>query len=164
MAKSNQGSASSFKLRYASEVTVRAPEFQPAASLQYVDAEALSRASKARIDVGFFKAPCCERHVHAVIERGIVVGLEMAPCSDSAAAPPEAVAFVEAALKRAGRNTARKWKPIAVKDFFASTAERVQAETNCIEFTFFGRTYFCCRTDNGPIGCVVVEPIRASRL
>ena len=164
MAKSNQGSASSFKLRYTSEVTVSAPEFEAAASLQYVDAEALSRASKARIDVGFFKSPCCERHVHAVIERGMVVGLEMAPCSESAAAPAEAVAFVEAALKRAGRNTARKWKPIAVKDFLASTAERVRAETTCIEFTIFGHTYFCCRTDNGPAGCIEVEPIRASRL
>lgn len=107
MAKSNQGSASSFKLRYTSEVTVSAPEFEAAASLQYVDAEALSRASKARIDVGFFKSPCCERHVQAVVERGMVVGLEMAPCSESAAAPAEAVAFVEV------RSSARDATPLA---------------------------------------------------
>lgn len=164
MAKSNQGSAPSFKVRFASDVTVSAPEFQVAPSLQYLDTESLSRASKARIDVGFFKAPCCERHVHAIIERGIVVGLDMAPCSESTAAPPEAVAFVSAALKRAGRSSARKWKPLPVNDFLASPAERVRAETTCIQFTIFGHTYFCCRTDNGPTGCIEVEPIRASRL
>ena len=158
MAKSNQGP--SFKLRYTSEVTVSAPEFQPSPSLQYVDAEALSRASKARIDVGFFNSPSCERHVHAVIERGTVVGLDMAPCSESTAPPPEEIAFVTAALKRAGRSSTRKWKPVPVRDFLTNPAERVQAETTCINFTIFGRTYFCCRTDNGPISCVYIEPIR----
>jgi hypothetical protein len=158
MAKSKQGP--SFKLRYTSEVTVSAPEFQASPSLQYVDREALSLASKARIDVGFFKSPCCERHVHAVIERGIVVGLDMAPCSESTAPPPEEIAFVTAALKRAGRSSTRKWKPIPVRSFLAGTAELVQAETNCIEFTIWGHTFFCCRTDNGPISCVHIGPIR----
>src|SRR5580658_8055106 len=103
VAKSKQDSAPSFKLRYASEVTVRVPEFHPLPSLQYLDAEALSRAAKAKIDIGFFKSPCCERHVHAVIERGIVVGLEIAPCSEPVALPPDAVAFVTAAFKRASK-------------------------------------------------------------
>ena len=164
MTKSNQGSAPSFKLRYTSEVTVRAPEFQVAQSLQYLDIESLSRASKAKVDIGFFKAPCCERRVHAVIERGIVAGLEMEPCSGTAAPPPEALAFVAAALKRAGRSSTRKWKPIPVRDFLGRVAERVRAETTCIEFTIFGHTYFCCRTDNGPISCVGIEPITTKKL
>ncbi|MGB7741822.1 MAG: hypothetical protein WBL41_03615, partial [Terracidiphilus sp.] len=81
MAKSSQSSARSFKLRYATDVSVRVPEFQLLPSLQYLDAESLSRAAKAKVEVGFFKSPCCDRHVQAVIERGIVVGLDMAPCS-----------------------------------------------------------------------------------
>jgi hypothetical protein len=164
MAKSTPAAAPSFKLRYTAEVAVRAPEFQPVPSLQYLDAESLSRAPKARIDVGLFRTPCCERHVYAVIERGTVVALDMAPCSQPTAPPPEAAAFVAAALKRAGRGTARKWKPIPVKEFLASPAERIRAQTTCIEFTIFGRTYFCCRTGDGPISCVDIEPIRASRL
>jgi hypothetical protein len=164
MAKSNRGSAASFKLRYTSELTVRTPEFQVAQSLQYLDIESLSHASKAKVDVGSFKAPCCERRVHAVVERGMVAGLDMAPCSGTTAPPPEAVAFVTAALKRAGRSSARKWKPIPVRDFLASVAERVRAETTCIEFTIFGHTYFCCRTDNGPISCVGIEPITTKKL
>ena len=159
VAKSNQGSSPSFKLRHAFEVTVSAPEFQLLPSLQYLDVAALGRASKARIDVGFFKAPCCERHVYAIVERGIVVDLEMSPCSESAAPPSEAVAFVEAALKRAGRAGSQKWKPIPVGDFLANTAERVRSQTTCIQFTIFGITIFCCRTDGGPISCAVIEPI-----
>lgn len=159
VAKSNQGSAPSFKLRHAFEVTVSAPEFQLLPSLQYLDVTALSRASKAKIDVGFFKAPCCERHVYAVIEQGIVVGLDMAPCSDSTAPPSEAVAFLEAALKRAGRAGAQKWKPIPVGDFLDNAAERVKSQTTCVQFTIFGITIFCCRTDKGPISCAVIEPI-----
>jgi len=164
VAKSNKNSAPSFKLRYATEVTVRSPEFQLLPSLRYLDAEALSQAAKARIDVGFFKTPCCQRHVQAVIEHGTVVGLDMAPCSEKTALPPEGVAFVAAALKRAGRGRARKWKSVPVKEFLASPAERVQGETNCIEFTIFGRTIFCCRTDDGPISCVFIDPITVERL
>lgn len=164
MAKSNRAAAPSFQLRYTAEVTVRAPEFEPVPSLQYLDAESLSRAPKARIDVGLFRTPCCERHVYAVIERGTVVALDMAPCSQPTAPPSETTAFVEAALKRAGRGRAGKWKPIPVKDFLASPAERIRAQTTCIEFTIFGRTYFCCRTDDGPISCVDIEPIRGLRL
>jgi hypothetical protein len=163
MAKSSQSSARSFKLRYATDVTVRVPEFQLLSSLQYLDADSLSLAAKARVDIGFFKSPCCDRHVRAVIERGIVVGLEMAPCSDATALPPGEVAFVAAALKRV-RRSGGKWKPVAVKEFLATAEQRVNGETNCIEFTIFGRTIFCCRTDEGPISCVFVGPITVNRL
>jgi hypothetical protein len=163
MAKSSKSSAPSFKLRYASEVTVRVPEFHPLPSLRYLDVEALSSASKAKIDVGFFKSPCCERHVQAMIERGMVVGLEMAPCSEATRLPPEDVAFVAAALKRSGQG-GRQWKPVPVKEFLARPQQGVQGETNCITFTIFGRDIFCCRTDNGPISCVLVEPITVNRL
>jgi hypothetical protein len=163
VAKSKQDTAPSFKppsfkLRYASQVTVRVPEFHPLPSLRYLDAEALSRAAKAKIDIGFFKSPCCERHVHAVIERGSVVGLEMAPCAEPVALPPEAVAFVTAAVKRAGKG-ARKFKPVPVKEFLAQPdLPPGRGVTNCIEFTIFGRTFFCCSTDNGPANCILVDP------
>jgi hypothetical protein len=164
VAKSSKVSAPSFKLRHASEVTVGVAEFHPLPSLQYLDAEALSRASKAKIDIGFFKSPCCECHVHAVIERGIVVGLEMTPCSEAIRLPPEEVAFVTAALKRAGKG-GRKWKPVPVKEFLARPdLPPGHGVTNCIEFTIFGRTFFCCQTDNGPANCILVDPFIVDRL
>ncbi|MGA8780730.1 MAG: hypothetical protein WB567_08300, partial [Terracidiphilus sp.] len=138
--------------------------FQLLPSLQYLDAESLSRAAKAKVEVGFFKSPCCDRHVQAVIERGIVVGLDMAPCSEKNALPPGEVAFVAAALKRLRRSGGGKWKPVPVKEFLATAAQRVNGETNCIEFTIFGHTIFCCRTDEGPISCVFIDPITVNRL
>jgi hypothetical protein len=163
VAKSKKSSAASFKLRYSAEVTVSVPEVQLLPSLRYLDVEALSRASSAKVDVGFFNAPCCKRAVSAVIERGMVVKLEMSPCSDPTPLPREGVAFVSAALKRA-RSGAGKWKPVPVKEFLANVAQQVGAETNCIEFMILGHTIFCCRTGEGPISCVFVEPITVNRL
>ena len=162
VAKSKKSSAATFKLRYSANITIRIPEIQLLPSLRYLDVEALSRASKARIDVGYFQAPCCKRAVSAVIENGKVVRLEVAPCSDPAAVSADAAAFVAAALKRARRG-AGKWKPVPVKQFLAEVPQQV-AETNCIEFTIFGHTFFCCRTGNGPISCVYVEPITVNKL
>jgi hypothetical protein len=164
VAKSKQDSAPSFKLRYASEVTVRVPEFHPLPSLQYLDAEALSRASKAKIDIGFFKSPCCERHVQAVIERGMVVGLDIAPCAEPISLPAEAVAFVKTALKRVRRGSP-KWKPVPVKEFLArQELPPGRGETNCVTFTIFGREIFCCQTDDGPVSCILVAPFLVDRL
>jgi hypothetical protein len=162
VAKSKQDSAPSFKLRYASEVTVRVSEFHPLPSLQYLDVEALSSASKAKIDVGFFKSPCCERHVQAVIERGIVVEIELAPCPDRTALPPDAAALVKATLKRVRRGS-RKWKPIPVRTFLANPAGPLEAETNCFTIRIFGIDFFCCSTDDRPGDCVIVEPMTVNR-
>jgi hypothetical protein len=163
VAKSKKSSAASFKLRYSADVTISVPEIQLLPSLRYLDVEALSRASKAKIDVGYFNAPCCQRPVSAVIEHGMVVKLNIAPCSEATPLPPEGVAFVSAALKRA-RSGAGKWKPVPVKEFLANVAQQVGGETNCIEFTILGHTIFCCRTGEGPISCVFVEPITVNRL
>src|ERR1700744_250153 len=123
LAKSSRSSASTFGLRYASEVTVRVPKFELLPSLQFLDVEALSRVSKAKIDIGFFKSPCCERHVHAVIERGIVVRIEVPPCSKPARLQPDQAGFVTAALKRASRGSG-KFTPLPVKEFLATIAQR----------------------------------------
>jgi hypothetical protein len=162
--KASRSSASSFKLRYASEVTVRAPEFHLLPSLQFLDVEALSRVAKTKLDIGFFKSPCCERHVHAVIERGIVVSLDVPPCSKPTRLEPDQAAFVTAALKRARRGGSGKFKPAPVKEFLTVIAQQGPPETNCITFTIFGHDIFCCRTGEGPISCIFVEPISVNRL
>jgi hypothetical protein len=164
VAKPKKAADHSFTLRYTTQVNVAVPEFHLLPSVKYLNAETLSLASKVKIDVGFFKTPCCDRHLRAVIEGGMVTKLEMEPCSDSTPASPDLVAFVNTALKRARRSPPRKWKPIPVKEFLASPQQiNGGAETNCIEFTIFGHTIFCCRTGEGPISCVFIEPITIDR-
>ena len=159
MAKTRKAAEDSFTLRYTTELNVSIPQFHLLSSVRYLDAEALSHVSKAKIEVGFFKTPCCERQVRAVIEQGMVTRLELEPCSDLTPASPDLVAFATNALKRARRSARGKWKPVPVKEFLAKPQEINERETNCIEFTIFGRTIFCCQTGDGPVSCVRIEPI-----
>jgi hypothetical protein len=163
VAKAKKAAERSLTLKYSTQVKIAIPEFQLLSSVKYLDAEALSLASNAKIDVGFFKTPCCERHLRAVIERGMVTSLELEPCSDLTPASPDLAAFAADALKRARRSAPRKWKPIPVKQFLARPQQINEQETNCIEFTIFGRNFFCCQTGNGPVSCVRVEPIVVHR-
>ena len=59
MAKPRIASGHTLTLRYTTQVNVGVPEFQLLSSVKYLDAETLGRASKAKIEVGFFKTPCC---------------------------------------------------------------------------------------------------------
>jgi len=161
VAKSKKAAENVFALRHTAEVKVAVPEFQLLSSVKYLDVEALSRVSKVKIDVGFFKSPCCERHLRAVIETGMVTSLEMDSCSDLIPANSDLAAFVKTALKRARRSVTGKWKPMPVKDFLARAGNIKEIETNCIEFTIFGHTFFCCQTGDGPVSCVHIEPIVA---
>ncbi len=159
MAKPRKAAEPTFTLKYTTQVNVAIPKFQLLSSVKYLDAETLSHASKVKIEVGFFKTPCCERQVRAVIEGGMVTSLELEPCSELTPASADLLAFVSAALKRARRSASRKWKPIPIRQFLARPEQINEIETNCIEFTIFGRTIFCCQTGSGPISCVRIEPI-----
>ena len=114
-----------FTFKHLVEVKARLLDFQLSPSLKYLDADALSRVTKAKIDVGFYKGGCCNRHVLAVIEAGMVTKLEMDPCHESKPATPELSAMIKAALKRAGRSGSAKWRPIPVKEFLSQSEAMV---------------------------------------
>jgi hypothetical protein len=162
MAKSAKPAAKSVTFKYTSEVKVTVPEFRIAASVAFLDTEALARVAKATIDVGSYKTACCERHVRAVVNRGMVVGIETDPCSDAKSAGPAIADVAKTAFKRIGGNPG-KWKPVRVGEFLAKLLQEEEPITNCIEFTIFGHTFFCCRTGNGPVSCVDIEPITVNR-
>jgi hypothetical protein len=149
----------SFTLAYTAEVKITLPKLQFMSSLKYLDADALSHVPKIKIDVGFFKTPCCDRHLRAVIKDGMVTGLEMDPCSDLTPASAELSALAKTALKHA--KPPGTWKPVPVREYLSRAEEINERETNCVEFTFLGHTFFCCQTGRGPVSCVYIEPIVA---
>ena len=162
MAKPKRKSPGPFKFKHAVDVEARYIEPQILPSVRYLDADALSRAPKAIIEVAVYKTACCERYVRAVIEAGKVIRLDVDACTDAKPVKPnpQLNALMKAALKRARVGTATKWKPMPVKEFIAQAQERPVGGgvTECFEFCFIFGCYFCCVTGDRS-DCVPVTPI-----
>jgi hypothetical protein len=60
--KIQEGKLAVFEFKTTTKVKIRFLDFHLLPSVEYLDAEALSRAAKATIDVGFYKTSCCERY------------------------------------------------------------------------------------------------------
>lgn len=156
MARSKK--VSEFTLKFTSDVKVRFPKLQVLPSVKYLDVQALSRVPKVKIDVGVYKAHGCLRHVQAVVEAGMVTGIEVDRCSDMEPASPQLTAWLGAILKRAGRNGPRKQKPIPLGDYLATVGK--EDEGTCFDFDFLWFTGFCCVYSDGPIRslCAIWRP------
>ncbi|HEY1756042.1 MAG TPA: hypothetical protein VGG72_11640 [Bryobacteraceae bacterium] len=147
MAKSKKTSTRSFEFKTTTKVKVTFAELHLLPSLEYLDVEALSRAAKATIEVGFYKTSCCERYVRAVIEAGKVVRLDMDECKDMKPPHPELAALVKMALKRAGRRPAGKFKPMPVKAFLGQAKEIADEGEACFSLCGIFGCYYCCTRD-----------------
>jgi hypothetical protein len=146
VAKARESKTSSFSFKQPVQVSVELLPFHPLPSLKYLDGEALSRAAKAKIEVGSFQTDCCARHVRAVIEGGKVIGLEVDPCPDSKPAPPDLVPVLRAALKKLRPKAPGKWKPIPVAAFLAQPQEISVGTITCIQICVWGHCIVCCTT------------------
>jgi hypothetical protein len=161
MAKANKSKGPSFSFKHLAQVDAELVPFHPLPSLKYLDASALGRAAKAKIEVGTFQGGCCARHVQAVIEGGKVVGLEVDRCPDSKPAPPDLVPVLRAALKKLRPKPPGKWKPMPVAEFLAQLQQIISTIT-CIQICIWGHCIVCCTTvdPDYPIFCgsrVIVE-------
>lgn len=147
MARSKK--VSEFTLKFTSDVKVRFPKLEVSPGLKYLDIEALSRAPKAKIDVGVYKVRGCVRHVQAVVEAGMVTGVEVDRCSDMIPAGPELAALLGAILKRSGRGGPSQRKPVPLKQYLATVGK--EDEGNCFDFEFLSFSGFCCFYSVGPM-------------
>ena len=145
MAKARSPKGTSFTFKHSAQVNVELVPFHPLPSLQYLDVAALGRAAKATIEVGTFDGGCCARHVHAVIEGGKVIGLEVDRCPDSQSPPPDLVPVLRAALKKLRPKAPGKWKPMPVAAFLAQPDQIVTTIT-CIQICIWGHCIVCCTT------------------
>jgi hypothetical protein len=145
VAKGSKSKASSLSFKHPAQVNVELLPFHPLPSLKYLDAEALGRAAKAKIEVGAFQTGCCARHVQAVIEGGKVIGLELDPCPNSKPAPPDLVPVLRAAFKKLRPKPPGKWKPMPVAAFLAQPQQIISTIT-CIQICIWGCCIVCCTT------------------
>jgi hypothetical protein len=120
MRKTSGPSTKSFDFPF--RVEAKVAEFRPLDGLRHVNVEKLQKGSH-RVEIGFAEGGCCRKLVRAVVRNGMVTGIEVEPCKESKQASSTQVrALAERAHKALGRNPKAAWKPVPVKQFFASPA------------------------------------------
>lgn len=98
------------------EFTVRPAPFRPAKNLKFLDLDKL-RSRRARLEVGEFEGGCCPTKLFAVVERGMVVRVELG--KRKGAKPPPA--FLEPVVVKAVESLSRRgpteFEPVPVEDY-----------------------------------------------
>ena len=147
MSRSNRSRARSrsFVLNPKVKITVEEAPFRTFDTLERLDVKRLERAARARFEVGWFESGCAQRIVHAVVEKGRVVRLELEPCPDAMRMTPELRALVQAArkaLRPRGRPALRRAMPVGR---FLSNANGLTIEVyGCFTICIFSICLSCC--------------------
>jgi hypothetical protein len=147
MQKSRKSTNLSFSFKHTGEVDVTVARCKVLPSVKYLNAQALSRASKVSVEVGSVKGESCVRTVLAVIESGIVTKLEMEPCGEMIRSTPEQEALIKSALKVAGKKARPKWKPVPVAKFLSNAQAYLEDGPFCIHLCIFSYCVECCEVD-----------------
>lgn len=127
-------------------VTVEVSEVRvtPFESLRHLDVERLSRATKARFEVGTVESGCCRRIARAVVQKGKVTKLELEPCSKPVRMTPEIRRTVEAAVKQLKIRPEKDPLPIPVGEFLARRIGPSFSAWRCVRICCFGHCITCC--------------------
>jgi hypothetical protein len=125
--------------------TVREAPFRTFDTLKQLDVQRLTRAARARFEVGWFESGCSQRIVHAIVEKGRVTRLEIEPCPHSVRMSAELRSVAQAARKAlaARRRTAHSL-PVSVEHFLSNAAAFRIDIWGCFTICGFGYCLECC--------------------
>lgn len=138
-------------LRRGVEFELRRAEFTTFETLKYLDVKALERAAKARFEVGAFEGGCCRRAVHARVEHGRVVRLELEPCPEVERPSDDVRELVAAARKALGASKPKKHVlPMPVARFLANAQGPTIDIFGCFTICAFGYCLHCCFSTEDP--------------
>ena len=134
--------------KHAVQVEVRPVDFQLFAAVKHLDVAKLSKSARAKIELGFFETDCCRRVVRALVQQGMVVGLELEPCKDKAGKPPTAdeQALIQAAIKRVRARRSRPFRPVELTRFLGNAVGLTIETITCTRICIFGICFVCCTT------------------
>ena len=155
------------RFKYPIQVEVRETEFEPLASIAALDLARL-RTGNHRIEIGSVSTGCCQKLVYAIVNNGLLTGVEFGGSEDSnAATSKELLDLVKTAR---GKIRARaKWRPIPVDEFFRGPAQIRNTMRNsmgldmyCIKWIWPSMICYVCGPGLGPKGkwgCIEGGPI-----
>jgi hypothetical protein len=141
---------------YPAQIEVRQPEFELLGSVPYLDLARLARATRAEIELGYYKIESCRHFVRAIVEEGMVTDLVVEPCSDDELQPASAelVRLFNVARQHVTPPESEPFQPpVPVADFMPNAAAMGLRWMVCIEICMFGTCFHCC---SGPH---MAEPI-----
>ncbi len=157
---------------YPTKVEVRQPEFERLGSVRHLDVNALSRAAKAEIELGYVNTCCDRQMLRAVISKGMVTGLRVdAPAQKnrSSISPEFAKMFKEARKAALKSRPAGPRFPLPLKEFLKTSVADLEIQTLvCIRICLWGSFCITCcvRTDipdSDPIcGHVTIDTTKPS--
>jgi hypothetical protein len=148
-------------LEYPVKVEIRAAEFKPYSSLQYLDMSKLRKGNH-KIEIGFVKGGCCGLKAFAMIKAGMVAAVKFDPCQDSKKPlSKNQQALVDAAYKKISARP-QKWVPVSVEEFFGKPAVSARLSVSigegCMQICWGDFTpespricITCCSTGGGTV-------------
>jgi hypothetical protein len=145
MARSKSSSARSIVLSQKVIVEISEVPIEPFESLRHLDVERLSRAKKARFEIGTIDSGCCRRIAYAIVQNGKVTRLDLEPCTTTVRITPEIRRTIEAAVKKLdkGRRDTTSL-PVPVDQFLARQIGPSISVWQCIRLCCFGHCITCC--------------------
>ena len=149
MARSQKRTPRSIVLRQNVAVEVTEAPFHTFDSVRQLDVARLSRAAKARFEVGYFETECCRQAVHAIVKKGMVTELELEPCKSPVRMTPELEKLLKAGAKKlaSGRRGSSPL-PVPVSEFLADPVGLTIQIKGCIKICIFGYCVWCCFTSS----------------
>ncbi len=136
-------------------IEVRPVKLKKAASLDYLDVQKLSKASKAQFEYGTFTVGKTKRTVNALVKRGKVIGLEIADCDDcrNDELPPALKKVFERIAPQVNHDPLST-KPVPVAEFLQQVPPI--GRSHCTLFCIFGYCFICCSCCSLTIFCCTV--------
>jgi len=126
------------------KATIKRVPFQVSPSVAYLDADKLSKAAKAEINVGFFQYGGSRRNATAIIKKGMVERVQIEGCAECKPATPHLVRILKKALGYSGQP--RKPRPVPVVEFLRDPIVILGTgpSAGCYAIIREGSAEFCC--------------------
>ena len=115
----------SVQFTYERTYTLRHPKFTLLKSVEYLDADKLSKGSHT-IELGKFEGCHCDCAVTARVRNGMITGIDYPKCENATKVSPRLARKLEAARRQLAKRGQAKWEDIPVQELTRSAAARAR--------------------------------------
>ncbi len=142
---------------YPTKITVHPTEFKLFDSVRHLDLSALEKAAHSEIEIGEIKTDCCQHVVRAVIRKGMVTEVGIAPPAKGESTPVtgdfgKLLKAVQQKLKK--QRKPGSGLPVPVAQFFRGPVDQPVQTLTCWRICLFGWCGSCCvNNQTGRIYC-----------
>ena len=152
MPRSSAKSRTRTEFKFSVPVKVCKTRFKLSSSFKNIDPRRLANKKQVEIEVGTFESDGCGNTVTAVVRKGTVVRLTVAPCAETRAVRGDSSLkslFLEARRRLGGTGRPPKFKPMSFAQLQDTDGGITIKTITCFQICIFGHCFVCCTTPDG---------------